>query len=401
MSTTGSSARRLLLPAGVASLAAGALHVGAVAVHAEHRSAVLLFTGLALTQLTWGVVAIARPGRPVAGIGVVIGVAALGGWVLAVTTGLNGIDGLDEAHPAGPSDTVAAGLATASAVLAGLSALDTDWVARLARSGLIVVVTLVLSIAAIPAVASLDAHDHAAVSADGGDHDHDQGHDEDPADLTAHDDDATSGDHQQGGTPAVPPKSYDPELPIDLGGVEGVTLRQQARAENLVAITLDRLPQYADVQTAIENGYSSIGDAMTGHEHYMKRAYLSDEHLLNPDYPESLVYEVDGAERTLVSAMFMLDEDQTFDDVPDVGGSLTQWHVHADLCFSEVGDAIRLAGVSGVGFDCGAGTVKFEVPMIHVWITPHRCGPFAALDGVGAGQPPEGEETACDHAHGG
>ena len=33
----------------------------------------------------------------------------------------------------------------------------------------------------------------------------------------------------------VPPKPYDPALPIDLGGVEGVTPQQQAAAENLLA----------------------------------------------------------------------------------------------------------------------------------------------------------------------
>jgi hypothetical protein len=38
--------------------------------------------------------------------------------------------------------------------------------------------------------------------------------------------------------------------------------------------------------------------------------------------------------------------------------------------------------------------------MIHVWITPHKCGPFAALEGVGAGQVVPGEEHLCDHAHG-
>ena len=38
--------------------------------------------------------------------------------------------------------------------------------------------------------------------------------------------------------------------------------------------------------------------------------------------------------------------------------------------------------------------------MIHVWITPHECGPFAALEGVGGGQVTEGEERSCDHAHG-
>ena len=39
-------------------------------------------------------------------------------------------------------------------------------------------------------------------------------------------------------TAAVAPVPYDPTQPIDLGGVPGVTPEQQARAENLVAITL-------------------------------------------------------------------------------------------------------------------------------------------------------------------
>ena len=38
--------------------------------------------------------------------------------------------------------------------------------------------------------------------------------------------------------------------------------------------------------------------------------------------------------------------------------------------------------------------------MIHVWIVPHQCGPFAALEGVGAGQILDGEERWCDTAHG-
>jgi hypothetical protein len=42
-----------------------------------------------------------------------------------------------------------------------------------------------------------------------------------------------------------------------------------------------------------------------------------------------------------------------------------------------------------------------SVPLIHVWIVPHACGPFAALEGVGAGQIAPGETRLCDHAHGG
>jgi len=38
--------------------------------------------------------------------------------------------------------------------------------------------------------------------------------------------------------------------------------------------------------------------------------------------------------------------------------------------------------------------------VIHVWITPNKCGPFAALEGVGAGQIADGATRLCDSAHG-
>ena len=38
--------------------------------------------------------------------------------------------------------------------------------------------------------------------------------------------------------------------------------------------------------------------------------------------------------------------------------------------------------------------------MIHVWLTKHPCGPFAALDGVAGGQIKPGETRLCDTAHG-
>jgi hypothetical protein len=38
--------------------------------------------------------------------------------------------------------------------------------------------------------------------------------------------------------------------------------------------------------------------------------------------------------------------------------------------------------------------------MVHVWIRPNPCGPFAALEGVGAGQVAPGQTRACDTMHG-
>ncbi len=203
------------------------------------------------------------------------------------------------------------------------------------------------------------------------------------------------------GQPAavVPPKPYDPKLPIDLSGVPGVTPQQQAHAENLIAITLDRLPKYADYHKAERDGFISIGDAVTGDEHFVKLSYFDDNHVLNPDYPESLVYkpQPDGSKR-LAAAMYMLKPGTRLTDAPKVGGALTQWHIHNNLCFTSEG---RVASLRTNDGPCPAGqNPGVDSPMIHVWIEPHPCGPFAALDGVGAGQIQPGEEKLCDHVHG-
>ena len=194
--------------------------------------------------------------------------------------------------------------------------------------------------------------------------------------------------------------AYHPDHPIDLSGMPGVTLAQQAAAENLIAVTLAHLPDYADVDDAVAAGYYSFGDGSTGHEHYLNWDLVDDGRILDPQYPESLVYDTTGGEKRLVSAMFMLDSDDTLDTVPDVGGALMQWHVHGDICMSE-GEEPKLTGLRAIGGECGNGVGFPPIPMIHVWIEPNECGPFAALEGVGAGQVAEDEEKLCDHAHGG
>ena len=210
--------------------------------------------------------------------------------------------------------------------------------------------------------------------------------------------------HDHGGSAAAAPtpKPYDPTQPIDLSGTPGVTPQQQAAAENLIAVTLVRLPQWNDYKVAEAAGFRSIGDALTGHEHFINWDWINDDTVLDPDYPESLVYEPqpDGSKK-LVSAMYMLADTVKLTEVPDIGGALMQWHIHDDLCFSSDPEAPRVAGVTSVGGTCPNGLTKLRpAPMIHVWITPHRCGPFAALEGVGAGQVAPGEEHLCDHAHG-
>jgi hypothetical protein len=91
-----------------------------------------------------------------------------------------------------------------------------------------------------------------------------------------------------------------------------------------------------------------------------------------------------------------------FTDIPDVGGALTQWHVHRDLCLTDDPEQKVVAGLTSVDGACRPGTTKAgDTPMLHVWIVPNQCGPFAALEGIGAGQVPPGQTRLCDTRHGG
>jgi hypothetical protein len=372
--TTVTAALGGLAVPGIASLGAGAIHAAAIGVHNEHRQAVLAFALVAAVQLGWGALALTRTGPFVAIAGVAGNAVALVGWVLAKTTGITMIEGLEEVEAVQLADGAAAGLALASVLLVLIRP------GRGRGSGRVAVAVAVTALT-IPSMISAGSHAHA------GDH-----HDEAATASTA--------EHEPG--PPVPPKPYDPSQPIDLSGVPGVTPEQQARAENLIAVTLLRLPQFSDPLVAEAAGYRSIQDAVTGYEHFINWSYIDDDKLLDPDHPESLVYRVhrDGR-RELQAAMYMLTTKDTLDTVPDVGGALTQWHIHDNLCFTDEPGHYKVRGLTNADGTCTPPLVKpAQAPMIHVWTVKHRCGPFAALEGVGAGQIKPDETRLCDHAHG-
>lgn len=373
-----------LAVAGAGSLAAGAIHAAAIGVHSEHRQAVIAFTVVAAIQLGWGAIALTRPGRLVVTLGAIANAAIFGGWVMAKANGISFVDGLGEAESPQLADSLAAGLAVVAA-LAAVAYLFSFRSGSLERSPLLTGVSaIVIASLAVPAMVSAGSHAHAG------------GHDEGAAAHSdGHDDGTGAATHTEAS--AVPPKPYDPALPIDLGGVEGVTLQQQAAAENLLAITITRLPQFEDPAVAESMGFVSIGDGFLGHEHYLNAANMNDDKLLDPDYPESLVYDTSVTPKKLVAAMYMMNPGDTLADVPELGGKLTQWHIHDNLCFA----GPRVAGLTNAEGKCAPGLTKGnETPMIHVWIEPHECGPFSALDGVAGGTIPEGETRLCDHAHG-
>jgi hypothetical protein len=201
-------------------------------------------------------------------------------------------------------------------------------------------------------------------------------------------------------------KPFDATKPVDLSGMPGVTAAEQARAEALLINTMRDLPKYANPEAAKAAGFRSIHDhipGITNDEHYVNWSYLDDGRILDSRYPESLVYEVRNGKQVAVAAMYSLPFGSSFADVPDVGGALTQWHVHNNLCLiADPNDpsAKVIYGLVQPDQPCPTGSEKASVPMLHVWIVSNPCGPFSALEGIGAGQIPDGETRLCDTLHG-
>lgn len=170
---------------------------------------------------------------------------------------------------------------------------------------------------------------------------------------------------------------YDPRLSAD----------QRQAARELIDETHEAMQRYPDVDAVLADGYVSIGDWITGWEHFIHPGHMADGRDLDPERIESIVARVrlDGS-REIVSAMYILGPDATMDDVPDIAGSLTTWHDHQDLCW--VGH--RVVGVIRSDGSCRAGEFRGTPPMLHVWMVPHPCGPFAGIEGHGRG---------CGHDH--
>lgn len=366
--------------AAVASLVAGAIHAAEAGARGGDGSLALVFAVTAALQLGWGALGLVRGGWEVGLGGAALNGVAVAAWALAKTTGLGLVAGLETAEGPAVADTLAAGL-TALAVLGALAGVARQGTpAARPRPTLVGVAALAALALGVPSMVSAGGQGHARAdgeaAAPGAGHDH--------------------------GATVVAPQPFTGRLPVDLGGVPGVTPAEQASAEAVVTRTIERLPQFADPAVAEARGWHSIGDGYTGFEHFINWPLIDDGVTLDPDRPESLVYQIGpGQPRKLVAAMYMLPPSVPLDGVPDVGGPLVQWHIHNNLCFEGPDNSWTLAAVVPPDQPCPAGTFRFpNAPMIHVWIVPNECGPFAALQGVAAGQIAAGQVRLCDTAHG-
>ncbi len=212
-----------------------------------------------------------------------------------------------------------------------------------------------------------------------------------PADPSHHSNPSNPTDpshqHPPTSTPTSPPThEHPPPTPTPTGPIitlddPRLTPAQHDAALSLILRTAASMTRFTDVASVEAAGYTSIGDAITGWEHFVNWTNLGTPAILDPDTVESVVFKVnpDGS-RTLASAMYILPLGQTQANVPEIAGELTTWHDHTNLCWDLTGNP-RVVAITDANGNCPRGVLFVTPPMLHVWLIPHPCGPFAGIDG--------------------
>jgi hypothetical protein len=426
--------------AGLASIGAGVIHGAAIGLHADHAASARVFLVLTLLQVGWGIAALTDFTKYTAWTGLFVSGGAVVGWVITRTSGISFISGLEIPESPQPADSLCA-------LLGGITVLAILWgmwrPENRASSVSMVNASYILTAITLAGLWTLTGHAHShgvleltdsalSINADGvivapSDNQsvtttvttvaqsldvrsQDELVAEDLASVattvpkksttttttttttvspttTAHAHTVTR--DQQLAAASGWPKAFDPSAPIDFSGIGGVTAEQAARATNLIQANARDLAKYANTADAYATGYRSIGDGSSGYEHYIKQSLIVDNRMLDTTAPESLVYKASGATRTLVSAMYIANPGTLLTDATlnNYAGGLMQWHVHNNLCWApdsqgnpKVVAVTNAAGICPFGVRQPSGA-----PMVHVWLAPHPCGPFAAVEGVAAG----------------
>jgi hypothetical protein len=134
--------------------------------------------------------------------------------------------------------------------------------------------------------------------------------------------------------------------------------------------------RFAAPRAALAAGYAPHGGARQAVKHYFNPAYVTDGRVLDPTRPEGLVYANTARGPVMVAAVYLMN--RVGEPGRAVGGCLTRWHVHENLCSSDP-DRGMITGLRTRDGTCPRGQVPWAAPpMLHTWVIDVPGGPFAA-----------------------
>jgi hypothetical protein len=152
------------------------------------------------------------------------------------------------------------------------------------------------------------------------------------------------------------------------------TAAEKAAAQLLLEQTKLGTRRFAGLEAAVADGYRAVTPLDAPIVHYVNPAYLVTGDTLNPEHPESLIYGNSVKGPILLAAMYIAH--RIGQAGPDIGGPLTLWHAHSNLCFSARTNIID-AFTDAAG-NCPAGSFNSGTPeMLHVWVVDNPNGPFS------------------------
>ena len=163
----------------------------------------------------------------------------------------------------------------------------------------------------------------------------------------------------------------------------GATGAQVQAALQLIDETKAAVAKYADRQAAINAGYKPMEPEGLAIMHYVNQAYFADADILRPDRVQSLIYFNSAHGPVLIGAMYIMPRLGMAG--PEIGGSLTVWHKHDNLCFDRTTGVIVAfthdgsANTTEKSGTCPAGSSNRSTPeMLHVWLIENPDGPFGS-----------------------
>lgn len=158
--------------------------------------------------------------------------------------------------------------------------------------------------------------------------------------------------------------------------------RAPTKAERSAARTFYRravktLAKYRDPAVAGADGFE-VG-ALAGTDfHAGNPTHTSDGRIFDPTRPESLVYAETSQGPALLGAVYEMPSIGRRG--PAIGGPLTEWHAHENVCVSLTPPAF--SGLVSPFGGCAVGSIAVPITseMIHVWLAPGAPSHFGDLD---------------------